>query len=547
MAQSRRTVTYEVHVRRGSRWEIHARFDADGRNRALAQAKTVNRRSGIRAVRVVKEIYDPAVGIAQEFIIYKSRMPGRPVAGKYAGAARRPLLRRSLDHILAAPPAIGNIVANLLKTIVTSPQWAILPRALLGTFAAFFSAVLVTGILAYAFDGTSPATSTQRGNSLGILLFVFAGIFLVGALATAFALTAGTGRPFSTLAWLRGVPPIRLRRQPFAGSPGALCFRPGAPRPTPPRDAGGPPSLPQPAEELRGLLIQYLRQAIRPTRGAYDLGDSYIRFGINLFVAGACEGLCQKKGIDTPTTTLIMTAGLRAVGLEADQAASLAATYVEHLISDPRYMAMFGQGRQAILAHLVGRADSADMLWRALDDWTLPQTRKEARGLVTIMFTRMIGFADIVGAHGDEKARRIAHDHNQMVEHRLIEFRGKRIKHIDSGTMAAFMGEFDAVRAAIAIRADFLEYTRRMPEHALSIGIGLNCGQPIAEGNDLFGSSVQLASRIAGVAKPGQVLVSLALREQLAAEAPKAAFKACVPFDLKGFEAPVPLYEVNGL
>ncbi len=547
MAQLRRTVTYEVHVRRGPRWEIHARFESDGRNRALAQAKAVNRRSGIQAVRVIKEIYDPAIGIAQEFIVYKSRMPGRPVAGKYAGAARRPLLRRSLDHILAAPPAIGGIVANLLRTIVTSPQWAILPRALLGTFAAFFSAVLVTGIMAYALDGTSPAASAQRGGSLGILLFVFAGIFLVGALATAFVLTTGTGRPFSTVAWLRGVPPTPLRRHPVAGSPGTLRLRAGAPLPSPPRHAGGPPPLSRPAEELRAVLIQFLRLVIQPARGAYDLGDSSIRFGINLFVAGACEGLCRKKDIDTPTTALVMAAGLRAVGLGAGDAASLAANYVAYLISDARNMAMFGQGRQAVLAHLAGRADSADMLWRALDEWTLPPARNAARGLVTIMFTRMIGFADIVGAHGDEKGRRIAHDHNQMVEHRVTEFRGKRIKHVDSGTMAAFVNGLDAARAASAIRADFFEYTRRMPEHALSIGIGLNCGQPIAEGNDLFGQSVQLASRIAGVAKPGQVLVSLALRERLAAEAPRAAFKPCGPFDLKGFEAPVPLYEVTGL
>lgn len=545
MAQSRRSITYEVHVRRGARWEIHARFEADGRNLALAQAKAVNRRSGIRAVRVVKEIYDPDVGIAQEFIVYKSRMPGRTVAGKDAGAPRRPLMRRSLDHILAAPPAIGNIVSSLFKTVVMSPYWAILPRALLGTFAAFFSAVLVTGIVAYALDGTSPAASPRGGGGLGVLLFVFAGIFLVGALAMAFVLTTGTGRPFSTLAWPRAAP---LRRAPAAGS--MVRLRPpraSAPRPTPMRRAEGPPSLPKQAEELRGLLVDYLRQVIQPARGAYDLGDTNIRSGINLFVAGACEGLCQKKGVDPPTTAVVMAAGLRTVGVGADHAASLAANYVGHLISDTRYMTIFGNGRQAVLAHLAGRADSADMLWRALDDWTVPQARKDARGLVTVMFTRMIGFEDIVGAHGDEKARRIVHDHNQMVEHRLVEFRGKRIKHIDSGTMAAFMNGPDAVRAAIAIRSDFFEYTRQMPEHTLSIGIGLNCGQPIAEGNDLFGSSVQLAARIAGVAKPGQVLVSLALREQIAAEVPRSTFAACGPLDIKGFDGPVPLYEATGL
>lgn len=548
MADLRRTVTYEVQVRRGSRWVIHAHFETHGRNLALAEAKAASRYSGVRAVRVVKEVYDPAVGIAQEFIVYRSRRPVRSPAGQNGRTARRPLLRRSLDYILATPPALGNIVGGLLRGVAKSPHWAILPRALLGTFAAFFSAIMVTVFVAYGLDGTSAAASAQGSGGLGVLLVVFSGIFVVGALAMAFVLTAGPGRQFPVFAWPRGTPATRPRTPPAVVSRIGPPMRAQQPRPTPTTvRAEGPPPLSRPADELRALLVKYLRQAIQPARGAYDLGDTYLRFGINLFVAGACEGLCYKKDIDDPTTAAIMAAGFRAVGVEVDRAASLAANYLEYLVSDTRYMAMFSQGRQALLAHLAGRADAADMLWRALDDWTQPQARAGAGGPVTIMVTRMTGVGYAVEGHGEEKVGRIVRDHNQMVERRLIEFGGKRVKHTDSGTMAAFMNGLNAGRAAMAVRTDFLEYTRQIFEGAIGVGVGLDCGQPVAAGNDLSGSAVELATRIAGVAKPGQILVSLAVREHLVAAAPGATFLPRGPFPLGGFEAPAPLYEATAL
>ena len=155
----------------------------------------------------------------------------------------------------------------------------------------------------------------------------------------------------------------------------------------------------------------------------------------------------------------------------------------------------------------------------------------------------MPGGGDTDGGKG--KANRTACEYDLMVERRLIEFCGKRTGHIESGIMAAFLNGLDAVRAATAIRADFIEYARLTPERALAIGIGLDCGQPIAQGNELVGAPVQLAARIAGIAKPGQVLVSLALREMVTADAPKAAFLPCGAFALSGFEAPVPLYEAG--
>jgi class 3 adenylate cyclase len=163
------------------------------------------------------------------------------------------------------------------------------------------------------------------------------------------------------------------------------------------------------------------------------------------------------------------------------------------------------------------------------------------------MFTRMIGLDEFVAAQGDEAARQAVHAHNQIVDRRLTEFRGKRIKHVHDGTMAAFMATTDAIRAAGAIRADFAEQSRQAPDRRLTLAIGLNCGEPIAEGNDLFGVSVQLAARVAGTARPGQILVSEAVRERLLAKAPTATFAVCGPFPLKGFSDPIPLYELTGI
>jgi len=548
MAESRRTVTYEVHVRRRSRWEIHARFDAAGRHLALARAKAANRHPGIVAVKVVKEIYDPVDGVAREFVVYRSRRRRHPVPASDADRSRRPLLRRGLDQILAAPPAIGGIVVDLFKRVVTSPHWAILPRALIGTAAAFFIATMVTGIVAFGLGGGGAVSSPAADGGPSVLLVVFAGMVVIGALAAALLLTAGFGRAVSGFAWPKGAPTASPRLRPPAV---AAARRPPVPHDAPPRPAtpcaAGSAALPAPAEELRGLLVGYLRRAIRPARGAYDLADPTIRFGINLFVAGACEGLCRKKDIDTPTTAAIMAAGLRAVGVDPGHAALLAGNYVEHLIADARYMAMFVHGRRAMLDHLAGLASAADMLWRALGDWTLPHPRGNARTLVIVMFTRLIPLADGTAEPDDERNSRLARAQDRIVEPRLIDFGGKRIKHTPSGTLAVFMSGPDAARAAGAIRADVADHARQAADRPLAVAIGLNCGQPIAEGNDLFGTSVQLAARIADIAKAGQILVSPAVRERIAAEVPRATFSPRGPFTLSGFDAAVPLYEPAGL
>ena len=73
--------------------------------------------------------------------------------------------------------------------------------------------------------------------------------------------------------------------------------------------------------------------------------------------------------------------------------------------------------------------------------------------------------------------------------------------------------------------------------------IGVSAGEPVAERDDLFGAAVQLAARACDHAAAGAILVSTAVRELCVGKG--FTFEPRGPFELKGFDELVPLYEVS--
>ena len=81
------------------------------------------------------------------------------------------------------------------------------------------------------------------------------------------------------------------------------------------------------------------------------------------------------------------------------------------------------------------------------------------------------------------------------------------------------------------------------PELPLNIKIGINAGEPIAEDDGLFGTTVQLAARIVDKAVQGEVLVSEIVRGICAGKELRFANRG--EFEMKGFAEPVTLYQVE--
>ncbi|MBI2912350.1 MAG: adenylate/guanylate cyclase domain-containing protein [Chloroflexi bacterium] len=81
------------------------------------------------------------------------------------------------------------------------------------------------------------------------------------------------------------------------------------------------------------------------------------------------------------------------------------------------------------------------------------------------------------------------------------------------------------------------------PAAPLHVRIGLNAGEPIAEEDDLLGTAVILAARIAAQAQGGETLASNVVRELVAGKS--FLFANLADVALRGFENPVRLYEVG--
>ena len=157
-----------------------------------------------------------------------------------------------------------------------------------------------------------------------------------------------------------------------------------------------------------------------------------------------------------------------------------------------------------------------------------------------VMFTDIVGSTSMTSRLGDVRSVEMVRAHDLMIRRALGDSGGQDIKHTGDGIMASFGSVTGAASSTRAIQEAFEEFNRSSSEK-LEVRIGMHCGEPVQDSNDLFGSTVQMAARICARASPNQILVSDALRLELPH---RFSVIPVGSHTLKGFLEPVPLYEV---
>jgi class 3 adenylate cyclase len=170
------------------------------------------------------------------------------------------------------------------------------------------------------------------------------------------------------------------------------------------------------------------------------------------------------------------------------------------------------------------------------------QVRLDA-GLRAIMFTDLQDSTAMTRQLGEAKALHLLHVHNALTRKALRDHTGREVKHLGDGVMAAFASIRQALDCAVAIQKAFAAYNFLNAVTPLHLRIGLSVGEPVEDDNDLFGVTVQLASRLCAHAKPDQILATEAMVEQCAAE--KARFSNKGLITPKGFDEAIQIYEVS--
>lgn len=162
-------------------------------------------------------------------------------------------------------------------------------------------------------------------------------------------------------------------------------------------------------------------------------------------------------------------------------------------------------------------------------------------GLRTILFTDIVGSTEMTSRLGDRMGAELARAHDAVVHRCLGQSCGREVKHTGDGIMAVFAKTSAAIDCAVAIQREFERYNlgNREPIH---VRIGLDCGEPVEDSNDLFGSTVQLAARLCAAAAADQILVSENVFRE---HAVTGIFSAAKRRRLKGFPNPVLIFQCD--
>jgi class 3 adenylate cyclase len=136
-----------------------------------------------------------------------------------------------------------------------------------------------------------------------------------------------------------------------------------------------------------------------------------------------------------------------------------------------------------------------------------------ADGTVTILFSDISDFSGLTERLGDRAMRELLVEHRDCVRRCVEAHGGREVKVQGDGFMLAFEGVARALRCARDIQSELARRAIERPDSAISVHMGVHTGEAITDGDDYMGHTVILASRLADVAGPGEVLVSSVARQ----------------------------------
>ena len=157
--------------------------------------------------------------------------------------------------------------------------------------------------------------------------------------------------------------------------------------------------------------------------------------------------------------------------------------------------------------------------------------------LLCIMFTDLVGWTELGERIGDDAADALRREHFALVRAALTNYRGREIKTVGDSVMSTFRSALDALRCAVVIQEDASRGDMR-------VRIGVHAGEPIAEDGDVFGTAVNVASRLCAAAAPDEIVVS-ELTRSLVGRRSGFDFENTGPLALKGLTEPIEGFRVR--
>ncbi len=168
------------------------------------------------------------------------------------------------------------------------------------------------------------------------------------------------------------------------------------------------------------------------------------------------------------------------------------------------------------------------------------------RRLAAILAADVVGYSrlmeqDEVATLAALKARR-----QNVLEPAVARHRGRVFKFIGDGALIEFASAVDAVKCAIDLQDGMATANEHVAEeHRIILRIGINLGDVMVEGSDLYGDGVNIAARLESIADPGSIFISGTAYDQVKRKV-NSGFEDLGLRDLKNLAEPVRTYRISG-
>ena len=167
------------------------------------------------------------------------------------------------------------------------------------------------------------------------------------------------------------------------------------------------------------------------------------------------------------------------------------------------------------------------------------------RRLTAILAADVAGYSRLMGTDEEGTFRRLQAHLRELIDPKITEYRGRVVKNTGDGFLAEFASVVDAVRCAVEVQRGMAERNAvTSPEERIEFRVGINLGDVIAEGGDIFGDGVNIAARLEALAEPGGICVSRVVRDQVRDKL-DYAFEDMGEQQVKNISRPVRVYRVR--
>jgi len=138
------------------------------------------------------------------------------------------------------------------------------------------------------------------------------------------------------------------------------------------------------------------------------------------------------------------------------------------------------------------------------------------RRLTAILAADVVGYSRLMGADEAGTLTALQDMRTGFIDGKIAEHQGRVVKLTGDGILAEFPSVVNAVACAVELQRGIRKRNVDLPQdRRIQFRIGINLGDVIVEGEDIYGDGVNVAARLEGVARPGGIAISHSVRDQM--------------------------------